>query len=336
MKLKRILRAIGLILLALLVIFLAVPVVVPLPVIGADPEQLADADGRFISVNGLETYVREAGDPAGEPVILLHGWGGSTVTYDLTIPALAEAGYRVIAFDRPPYGLSAKVGDDLPLSITDQAHFTIAVMDALNIERATLVGHSMGGGVIAYAGVLYPERIERLVFVDGAVRVVENDVIGAQGSPVLTSIVNFYAVEWWARLGMRAFLRPDSFAGFQRTAYYDQSAVPDETIDAYGRALQVENWDRAVLDIFFRDPSQDIPLTGDQLRAVTIPSLIVWGENDTWVPPEIGVTLRDLLPNNSYVTYPQVGHLPMEEVPAQFNADLIAFLANEAESEIGA
>ncbi len=326
MRAKRILRTLGLILLTLLVIFLVVPALVPLPVIGADPELLADSDGRFVTVNGLETYVRETGDPAGEPIMLLHGWGGATVTYDQTIPALADAGYRVIAFDRPPYGLSAKVGDNLPLSVTDQAHFTIAVMDALNIERATLVGHSMGGGVIAYAAVLYPERINRLVFVDGAVRVVENDVISTQGSPVLSSIANFYAVEWWARLGMRAFLRPDSLAGFQRTAYYDQAAVTDETIAAYGRALQVENWDRAVLDIFFRDPSVDIPLTADQLRAVMIPSLIVWGENDTWVSPEIGVTLRDLLPNDTYVTYPQVGHLPMEEVPEQFNADLVAFL----------
>ncbi len=331
MRLKRVLRTIGLILLVLLLIFFIVPLIIPLPTVGADPSQLADDDGRFIIVDGLETYIRESGEPAGEPIILLHGWGASTVSWNATIPALAEAGYRVIAFDRPPYGLSAKVGDDLPLSITDQAHFTIALMDALNIEQAALIGHSMGGGVIAYAAVLYPERINRLVFVDGAVRVVENDAIGAQGSPFLSSLVNFYAVEWWARLGMRAFLRPDSFAGFQRTAYYDQAAVSAETIANYGRALQVEDWDQAILDVFFRDPSQDTPLTGDQLRAVTIPSLIMWGENDSWVPPGIGVTLHDLLPVNTYITYPQVGHLPMEEVPAQFNADLLTFLESTAQ-----
>ncbi len=100
----------------LLILIFVVPFLIPMPTLGADPATFADADGRFITVSGLQTYVRESGDPAGVPVLLLHGWGASTFSWRDTIPALADAGYRVIAFDRPPYGLSAKTGDNLPLS----------------------------------------------------------------------------------------------------------------------------------------------------------------------------------------------------------------------------
>ncbi|MFN8527169.1 MAG: alpha/beta hydrolase [Anaerolineae bacterium] len=324
---NRWLKRLAIVLLILLVVIFVLPLIVPLPPVGTDPAVFADPDGRFITVDGLQTYVREAGDPAGATVILLHGWGGSTFTWRDTIPALAEAGFHVIAFDRPPYGLSQKTGD-LPLSMTEQAAFTAAFMDVLNISSASLVGHSMGGGVIAYFAVLYPERVERLGFADGAVRL-ENGSgeAGGGGSPGFArAVLNFPPARWWARLGMRAFLRPYSLADFQKTAYYDPTVVTDEVIAGYGRALEVTGWDEAILEILTRNFGDDVPLTDAQIQAIEMSALIQWGEHDTWVPPALGERLRDLLPNDTYLTYAQSGHLPMEEEPAAFNSDLIAFL----------
>jgi pimeloyl-ACP methyl ester carboxylesterase len=322
-------RAVVRLILILFIVLLIVPFVIPLPVTGADPALFADSDGRFVTVNGLETYVREQGDPNAPAVLLLHGWGGSTFSWRETITPLAEAGYRVIAFDRPPYGLSQKSGD-VPLSVTRQAQFTNALMDQLGIERAHFVGHSMGGAVIAYFSAMYPNRIASCVFVAAAVRAADEG--RGESSSLVQSLLDFPPVRWWARMGLRAFVRPDAFAGLQRTAYYDQSVMTPEVVAGYGRQLEVENWDDAILDVLTRSAADDIPLSAAQIESITMPSLIVWGENDTWVEPSVGVRLREMLPNDLYITYPQVGHMPMEEVPEQFNADVIAFLDAQTNS----
>lgn len=324
-----------LILLALLIF--VVPMLIPLPPVGVAAETLAEPDGRFIEVNGLSTYLREAGDVDGQPVLLLHGWGGSTFSWREQIQPLADAGYRVIAFDRPPYGLSAKTGEGIPYSQRAQAEFTAAFMSSVGIQSAVLVGHSMGGGVIGYFAALYPERVDSLVFVDGAVRVAEAAPAGGSGAtrlndtvgipPFVNSLLTFPPINRWARLAIRTFVQPDMFTSMQRSAYYDPEVVTPEVAAGYQEQLRVVGWDEALIEILRGSAFGDAPLTEAGLAAVEVPALIVWGAEDTWVPISAGERLRDLLPNNTFVVYPQTGHLPMEEQPEAFNRDLLAFLA---------
>lgn len=317
----------------LLIVIFIVPFVIPLPTLGADPATFADPDGRFVTVNGLETYVRESGDPDGVPVMLLHGWGASTYSWRETIPALAGAGYRVIAFDRPPYGLSAKTGE-LPFSQAAQADFTVALMDELGIERAVLVGHSMGGGVIGYVGVNHPDRVLALAFVSGAVALA-GEATGGGGMipPALNTALNFAPINRWARILVRTFVRPEMFADLQRSAYYDSANVTPDMLDGYTTPLKVEDWDAALLDVLRgRSFSGDL-LTAEQLGAIPVPTAILWGENDTWVPLARGERLREVLPDATWITYPETGHLPMEEHPADFNRDLIAFIAQKVSQD---
>ncbi len=311
----------------LIFIIFVLPFLIPLPSIGDDPALFADGDGAFITVNGLSTYYREAGDPAGDPIVLLHGWGASTFSWRATIPVLAEAGYRVIAFDRPPYGLSAKTGD-LPMTQAQQAAFTAAFMDALNIDRATLVGHSMGGGVISYFAVEYPERVDQLVFVAGSVSIADDASDMGGGAPeIVATLLSIPPFERWALIGARTFVQPSMFADLQRTAYYDPDLVTAEVAAGYQTALRVRDWDRALLDVISGRGFDGPALTPDQIAAIDAPTLIIWGEDDEWVPIGRGLELRELLPDPQWITYPQTGHLPMEEQPTQFNQDLIAFLA---------
>lgn len=325
------------ILVFLVFLIFVVPMLIPLNPVGVEASTFAEPDGHFVDVNGLSTYYREVGDADGEVVLLLHGWGGSTFSWREQIQPLADAGFRVIAFDRPPYGLSAKTGEGLPYTQSAQADFTAAFMDALDIEQANLVGHSMGGGVIGYFAAAYPDRVTRLVFVDGAPRVDQPAPTGeARNSrlnsamgipPVVNSLLDFPPFNRWARLAVRAFVRPDMFVNMQRSAYYDPATVTDEVAAGYQEQLQVVGWDEALIEILRGASFGDQPLTAEQVEAIETPSLIVWGENDTWVPIGGGETLRDLLPNDQFVTYPQTGHMPMEERPADFNRDLIEFLA---------
>jgi pimeloyl-ACP methyl ester carboxylesterase len=315
------------IILILLLLIFVVPLLIPLPPDGVAAETLADPGGTFVEVNGLQTYVLEAGDASAPPALLLHGFGGSTVSWRETMDALASAGYRAIAFDRPPYGLSQKSGDGIPYTPEAGADFTAALMDALGIERAVLVGHSAGGGVIAQFAVRYPERVQKLVFVAGAVPIGGSGRGGgAFGVPEFgRTLLTFPSFNRAARIGIRLFVRPEAFVDMLRSAYYDPATVTPAVAAGYQRALRVVGWDEALVNIVTQNGGGQ-PLTSEQLEAINLPALLVWGQEDTWVPIAAGERLRALLPNNEWIVYPAVGHLPMEENPQQFNADLIAFL----------
>ena len=162
-------RKIAYVLLGLLAFVLIGPYLIPLPAQpDRAPEDVAPADGRFVTVGGLRTFVQEAGPADWPPVLLIHGFGGSTFNWRLTLPALADAGYRAIALDLKGFGLADKSFDQ-DYSHAAQADFAVEAMTALGVERATLVGHSMGGSVIAHLALKYPERVDGLVFAAAAV-----------------------------------------------------------------------------------------------------------------------------------------------------------------------
>ena len=320
----------------ILLVVLFGPLLLPLPPFGVEAQTLADPGGVFIEVDGLSTYVLAQGPEDSPPALLLHGWGASTFTWRQNQGALAEAGYRAIAFDRPPYGLSAKTGANIPYRPSALADFTAHVMDALGIEKAALVGQSQGGGVIGYFAVQYPERVEKLVFVSGALRPTDDPLPeGARGGrvsgalglpPVVSTLLDFPPFTRWAQIGIRAFVRPDFAGQILRSAYYDPAMATDEALEGYGRQLRVVGWDEALLNQIRGGVFQADPITAEQIASIAVPVMIVWGEDDTWVPISVGERLRELLPDAVYVTYPQTGHLPHEERAEQFNADLLAFL----------
>jgi pimeloyl-ACP methyl ester carboxylesterase len=294
------------------------PYLLPIPA-GTPPDLMADDTGSFVTVDGIQTYVVEQGPADGPPIILLHGFGGSTFSWRDNINAFAEAGYRTVAFDRPGFGLSEKALE-YSYAQSDQAAFTVHLMDALEIDQATLIGHSAGGGVIAAVAASYPERVERLVIVDGA------GIGSGDGGNILGSLLNIAPVAQWMQVLLPEVITPERFDDLLASAYGADFVVTDEIAAGYRRVLETPDW-AAALAGMTRDGGSD--LTEEQVRAITAPTLIVWGEDDTWVPRSAGEQLLELLPNAQWVSYPNIGHLPMEEVPDQFNADVLAFLAEE-------
>lgn len=321
-----------------LAVVLVVPFLIPFPPVGAEAETLADPDGFFLQINGLQTYVQARGPEDGVPVILLHGWGASTFSWRDNLDALAEAGYRAIAYDRPPYGLAQKTGD-IPYSLSEQADFLAALMDTLDLERAVLVGNSAGGVLAGYFAVRYPDRVHALVFVDGVPRAPEQPVqtarsggssrvSGAMGlPPVMTSLLDFPPFERWARLAIRLFVTPEFTTRILASAYHDPAFMTPAVAEGYQRQLRVVGWDEALLAQLKGGAGGFEVLTTEEIASISAPIMIVWGEQDTWVPIEAADQMRTLHPDAVWRVYPNVGHLPMEENAAAFNADLIAFLA---------
>lgn len=291
-----------------------------------DPAELADPDGKFVTVNDATVYYIDRGTADGEPVILLHGFLGSVVDWTNTIPALTDAGYRVIAFDRPPFGLSDK-RIELDYSLKAMSALTIGLLDELGIRQAAVVGHSAGGAVAADVALLYPERVSRLVLVDGAVGFTGSDPQFGDERGGMDFLRNINPESPLAQTLLRNMLTSDFANSMMSQAVQDERNIDPELMKKRVRGLQVEGWEAGVLafsrDSFTADSQFDLEL----LRTVQIPVLLVWGEQDRLVPINVGETLRDLFPNRTWITYPDVGHTPMDENTEQFNADLVTFLS---------
>lgn len=291
------------------------------------PQELADPNGSFQIVNDASIYYVTEGNPADPAVIFIHGFGGSTFTWRDNLLPIAESGFYAIALDLPPFGLSDKSAE-IGYSRSQMAEYVIGLMDSLSIQQAVIVGHSMGGGVTARLVINHPDRVQKLVFVAGGLFEAMQRDASSQDSQQQSPFGFLTSIDPQApgvvQL-LRLTLRPQTFASIMSSAYYDPQSVTDEMVAGYARPLQIEQWPYGFLA--YLQSSEDSPQTMQDLAsAATMPTLLIWGENDTWVPLELGQQMLGALPDARLITYPLTGHLPMEENIQQFNEDLIAFL----------
>jgi pimeloyl-ACP methyl ester carboxylesterase len=279
------------------------------------PQSLAEPDGQFVQVNGASIYYIERGPVDGPPVLLLHGFLGSTDDWTLVIDVLAAAGYRVIAFDRPPFGLSDKA-TSLDYSVAGQAALTLGLMDALGIERASLVGHSAGGAVAAQAALDAPDRVERLALVAAAIGLEDGGGEPPDFGP-LSFITEADPDDPEAQAQLRDLVTSPLarvFAG-----------------ELVGRDMfQLDGWEGGLL-AFVRDNLNTAdPLRPADLSDLPMPVTLIWGEDDSIVPLAVGERLQEALPDAEWISYADAGHMVMQDVTDDFNAALIEFLGREA------
>ncbi|MDW8068073.1 MAG: alpha/beta hydrolase [Anaerolineae bacterium] len=317
-RLSRGLIALG----VLLVVLLVGPFLLPIPPLEetVPPEQLADPDSRFIEVNGITIHYKMAG--SGRPAfLLLHGFAASTFSWREVLEPMSEWG-TVVAFDRPGFGLTERPmqweGPN-PYSPGVQAGLTVALMDALGIERAVLVGNSAGGAIALLTALTYPERVEALVLVSPAVRV----GTGAPGwvRPLLQT-------PQMRRLGpllVRSIRKWGTDLG--RSAWHDPSRLTPEIWEGYTRPLRAEDWDRALWEVLRATHPLGLE---KRLEEVRVPVLIITGDDDRIVPLEQSIHLAKEIPGAQLVVIPECGHVPHEECPGPFLEAVEIFLYSSA------
>lgn len=296
-----------------------------LPVGGPEavhPSALADPNGVFVQIAGESLYyTHNPGD--GDAVVLLHGFGGSTVTWTDTAQTLAAVGFDVYAVDLLGFGLSEK-GWRHDYSHAAQAERVIRVMDALGIERASIVGHSMGGNVAAHLALRHRERVDKLVLVSAAILSGDEGAGGPLGVlPAEALEVPF--VRRWAQVALRRLVTP-MFDQLLFGAVYQDGTINAALVDGYRRALMTPEWDLALLGMTRDARDNDVSASISDLDVAT---LLMWGAEDTWVPAQDAETLNALIPGAQRVEFDAVGHLPMHETPPEFNTSLLAFLRGE-------
>ena len=307
----------------LLLLLLIVPLLIPVPPLkGTVPaQQLADPDSAFVEANGLTVHYKRAGQ--GEPVlVLLHGFGASAFSWREVMPPMSEFG-TVIAFDRPAFGLTERPlpgqwqGEN-PYTAESQVDLALALMDALDIPKAVLVGNSAGGTIAMLTALRAPERVQALILVSPA-------VYGGGGTPSWARLLS--GLPQMRRIGplLVRFLVARLEAALP-SAWHDPSKISPEVWAGYKKPLQVEDWDRAFWEFNLASRPQDLE---NQLDRFTLPVLVITGDDDRWVPTAESIRLSKELPNADLVVIPDCGHVSHEECPQEFMAAVTGFLEGE-------
>jgi pimeloyl-ACP methyl ester carboxylesterase len=302
-------------------ILAVLPYFIPVSDRGDDPQSLVtDPDGGFITLQDISVYYEDKGDPADPAILMLHGLFGSTDVWRNNVDALVDAGYRVVTFDRPAFGLSTKT-DDWDYSLPNQADLTAELLDALDIGQAIVVGHSAGANVAAHFALLHPERVDRLVLVDAAV--------GYGGAPgFIGPFLSLPPVQRWGRVLLQAAFNYDLLVSTTRDTYMDPEKVTDEDVLVYWRAFRTAGWDKGLLALT-RD-SGGSTLSDERIGEISPRTLIIWGDQDDITPLAVGEKLDALIPDSTLLLIEGGGHQPFEEFPDAFNPLLLDWLAATA------
>lgn len=267
----------------------------------------APADLR--TVGAWQLHVRESGPRDAPAVLLLHGFGASLQTWDVWAEALGQS-HRVIRLDLPGSGLSPP---DPAHDYRDERslQLLLALLDALGVQRATLVGHSMGGRLAwTFAG-RYPERTDRLVLVapDGFASA------GFEyGRPMAVPV----------SLGLMRQVLPKALLRMQlQSAYARPQSLSDALVTRYHDMLRAPGARQALLDRLAQTVLQE---PGPLLRQIQAPTLLVWGEADAMIPWAHAQDYLQAISGSRLVSFPGVGHLPQEEAADLSARAVTAFL----------
>jgi pimeloyl-ACP methyl ester carboxylesterase len=268
-----------------------------------------------VTVGGTRIAYLDAG--GGPPVILIHGFGGSMWQWEYQQAPLA-AHHRVITLDLPGSGLSDK--PDIAYTPDEMIAFVRGFMDALGIQKASLVGNSMGGGVVIGMALAHPERVDRMVLISGLPKGVREKLTGRltrraveTSAPVwLIRLGNWLAGRWVTEEVLKEIVHDHSRltpAVIERS--YQNRKRPGLIRAAMAAAGNLPVWERGFA-----------PRIGEIGR----PALVIWGEQDQVFPPEVGRELQTAIKGASFALIPGAGHIPQWEQPEAVNPLLIAFL----------
>ena len=259
---------------------------------------------RFATIRlstGPQLHYAEHGDAHGEPILFLHGWPDSWFSFSGVLSRLPER-FRAVALDQRGFGDS-----DRPVAgygIHDLGDDAVAFLDAAGIERATVVGHSLGSFVARRVAIAHPERVARLVLVGSGLSA--NNTVTRDVQAAMTDLADPVPVEF-----AREFQ-----AG---TAYVPLDAAFFERIVSESLKLPARLWREVFNGVLAYEDRE-------QLARIVAPTLLLWGERDALFPREDQDRLLDAIADARLRIYPETGHCPNWERPDQVVADLSAFM----------
>lgn len=259
-----------------------------------------------VLIFGQKIHYVEAG--TGPTVILLHGLGGSSQVWQLNIAPLAEK-YHVVVPDQIGFGKS-----DKPLvnyRIRTYVDFLDQFCKQLKIERASLVGSSMGGWIAAAFTAAFPDRVDKLVLVDAAGYMPPKDL----------DTRTFYGLNPTTREAMKVLLAK---------VFYNKVFQTDAAVDQ-AIAARLAAGDGYTINSITESIIRGEDFLDDTVKTIKRPTLIIWGRQDGLVPLAEGEHFNKDISGSKLVVFDQCAHAPnLEKVP-EFNVAVLKFLSEGAQ-----
>ncbi len=268
-----------------------------------------------VQVNGSTVYYVVKGD--GKPVILLHGYGAGIWVWEKQIDFLSRF-CRVYAPDLIGHGFS----DRPKIDYTPQTYirFFSDFMTGIGVDRATVIGNSMGGGLAWSFAALYPRRVDKLILIDCIPPDVSNQVRNR----------SFRAMVIAERLPFLLYLaiagrNKDSIRSILQECVADIRLITPEVVDRQYAISRIAGttW---TLYSTFRNAKHALKLK-DDLSRIDSPTLLIWGEKDIIFPATVGEGLQRAIRGSTLQIIQKSGHIPMWETPEEVNRSIASFLS---------
>jgi pimeloyl-ACP methyl ester carboxylesterase len=270
-----------------------------------------NASSRFIDIEGAHAHVREQGNPRGIPIVLIHGANGSLHVWEGWARILGDKA-RLISVDLPGHGLTGAWPRG-EYTIEAYADFIEALVGTLELKRFVLVGHSLGGAVAWHFAATHPRCVSQLILIDSAGYPADSGELRwptrLARLPVVGDIGIYFKPELWVR---QTLLQ----------AYADPSLVTDERVKRTAELQRFPGNREATLERFRTQTKLD----PTPLKWVDMPTLILWGGKDRWVPVTDALRFQKDIKDTQLKVFENLGHDPMEEDPKASAALVSDFL----------
>jgi pimeloyl-ACP methyl ester carboxylesterase len=275
----------------------------------------ANNASQFVELaNGVTVHLRDEGPRNAPAIILLHGSSASLHTWEPWVEALSED-FRVITYDQPGHGLTGP-HPDAAYTAADFVETVDNVADALDLASFTLGGNSMGGWISWNYAIAHGDRLDGLLLVDAS---------GAPDSEPTTIPIGFRIASMPVISTLMSKITPRSMIERSlRQSVSNQEMIDDAMVDRYYELLLYPGNRTATGERFRTERSA---ATAEAMQEITVPTLIMWGDEDELIPVSAGGWFDEHIPDSAMVRYPGIGHIPQEESAEQSAGDVLAWLS---------
>jgi len=307
-----------------LLFILILPIFYPINLMAQKASAKPFPESQFVDIEGINIHFRswksQKSTTKGR-ILMVHGFCGSTFSWRKNIPFLTQNSYETVAVDLPPFGYSEKKRK-VNHSISAQARLLWQFLDYQNAlapndsSKWILMGHSMGGGVIAAMAAMRPTEIKSLVFVDAAIMTSNKNSLSGLSRW-------FFGTNYMYKLG--------EFAG--RYFFFNEKKIHKLLISAYGCEPDNEavkgylsgmNQGGTAGGIMEMSASKE--LYDFNIAQITAPALLIWGDKDTWVPLKNADVFKNRLKSAEVSVVKGAAHCAMETHSDTFNDLVLRFL----------
>ncbi|UOQ45900.1 alpha/beta hydrolase [Halobacillus salinarum] len=246
----------------------------------------------------------------GPPLILVHGTPWSSFNWRHIIPALSQW-FTVYFYDLLGYGQSEKPDDDVSLGVQNKVFSEL--LNHWGLKKPLVIGHDFGGTTVLRTHILEKQDFEKIILIDPV-------AVAPWGSPFFSHVNSYES----AFQGIPAYIHESMVSTYVQGAAY--KSMDEETLEGILKPWMGSNGQMA----FYRQIAQADQRYTDEIESfykeIKEPLLIIWGEQDNWIPIEKGNQLHEKIKTSEFVSIPNAGHLIQEDQPAELVSHILKFL----------